>query len=127
MLTGRALFNGETVSDVMAQVLTRELDFAQVPHQLQRLFRSCLQKDPKQRLKWIGDWRLLLDEPSADLPGAREANDCRGLLRPRDWLSRAGQHAVADRRQSKSFFAACRVLGAVVTTSRYPVLVHNGT
>jgi Tol biopolymer transport system component len=70
MLTGAPLFNGETVSDVLAQVLTKEPDWNRVPLAVRRLLRSCLQKDPKQRLKSIGDWHLLLEEevPPAALP-----------------------------------------------------------
>jgi Tol biopolymer transport system component len=67
MLTGAPMFGGETVSDVLAQVLTREPDWNRVPAAVRRLLRSCLQKDPKQRLKGIGDWQFLLDE---DAPAA---------------------------------------------------------
>jgi len=65
MLTGRALFAGETVTDTLAQVLTKEPDWSQAPAQVRRLLRSCLQKEPKQRLKAIGDWQFLLEEPAA--------------------------------------------------------------
>ena len=61
MLTGKQLFAGETVSDTLAQVLTKEPDWEQVPAKVRRLLEACLQKDPKQRLQAIGDWRLLLD------------------------------------------------------------------
>src|SRR5271154_5368778 len=62
MLTGKRLFDGETVSDTLAQVLTKEPDWEQVPAKVRRLLEACLQKDPKQRLQAIGDWRLLLTE-----------------------------------------------------------------
>jgi serine/threonine protein kinase len=61
MLTGKRLFEGETVSDTLAQVLTKEPNWEQVPAKVRRLLEACLQKDPKQRLQAIGDWRLLLD------------------------------------------------------------------
>jgi Protein kinase domain/WD40-like Beta Propeller Repeat len=61
MLTGKRLFEGETVSDTLAQVLTKEPDLEQVPPRVRRLLEACLQKDPKQRLQAIGDWRLLVD------------------------------------------------------------------
>ena len=64
MLTGRQLFTGETVSDVLAGVLTRELDWstlpASVPGPIRRLLRRCLERDPKQRSRDIGDVRLEL-------------------------------------------------------------------
>jgi serine/threonine protein kinase/Tol biopolymer transport system component len=62
MLTGKQLFAGETVSDTLAQVLTKEPDWEQVPAKVWRLLEACLQKDPKQRLQAIGDWRFLLTD-----------------------------------------------------------------
>jgi len=69
MLTGQQLFTGETISHVLAAVLTKEPDIDRVPARAQRLLRSCLQKDTKQRLQAIGDWRLLLE----DAPVAKTA------------------------------------------------------
>jgi serine/threonine protein kinase len=70
MLTGQRLFEGETVSDTLAAVLKEEPDWTRVPAKVQRLLRACLQKDPKQRLQAIGDWKLLLadDAPAAIAP-----------------------------------------------------------
>src|SRR5271155_1717149 len=70
MLTGQPLFEGETVSDTLAQVLTKELGWEQVPARVRRLLEACLQKDPKQRLQAIGDWRLMLADaqPQATAP-----------------------------------------------------------
>jgi serine/threonine protein kinase len=62
MLTGKKLFDGETVSDTLAQVLTKEPDWEQVPVKVRRLLQTCLQKDPKQRLQAISDWRHLLTD-----------------------------------------------------------------
>jgi Tol biopolymer transport system component len=62
MLTGKSLFTGETVSDTLAQVLTKDPDWQQVPAKARRLLEACLQKDPRQRLQAIGDWRLLLTD-----------------------------------------------------------------
>jgi eukaryotic-like serine/threonine-protein kinase len=62
MLTGSRLFAGETVSDTLAHVLTKQPDWDQVPTKVRRLLEASLQKDPKQRLQAIGDWKLLLTE-----------------------------------------------------------------
>ena len=59
-LTGQRLFEGETVSDTLAHVLTKQPDWERVPAQVRRLLQACLQKDPKQRLQAIGDWKLML-------------------------------------------------------------------
>jgi predicted Ser/Thr protein kinase len=82
LLTGAMLFGGgETVSDAMAAVMTREPDWdllpKDTPSHLRRLLVRCLRKDPKQRLRDIGDARLALDEPDpaaqSDASGARRA------------------------------------------------------
>ncbi len=62
LLTGKAMFSGENASDVMGEVLTKEPDLGVVPERVRRLLGSCLQKDPRARLKSIGDWRLLVEE-----------------------------------------------------------------
>ena len=68
MLTGRRLFTGETSSDILAAVLTRDPDWtslpAATPPRLRELLRKCLERNPKQRLHDIGDARLELDEKS---------------------------------------------------------------
>jgi serine/threonine protein kinase len=64
MLTGRRLFEGQTLSDTLAAVLKEEADWKSVPVNAQRLLKSCLEKDPKRRLRDIGDaWRLFDDAP----------------------------------------------------------------
>jgi len=69
-LTGQRLFEGETVSDTLAAVLKTEPDLNRVPVKVRGLLRSCLEKDPKQRLQAIGDWKLMLaeDTPVATAP-----------------------------------------------------------
>jgi eukaryotic-like serine/threonine-protein kinase len=62
MLTGRPAFRGETITDVLAAVVKEEPDLTRVPVKVRRLLQSCLQKDPKQRLHAIDDWRLLLED-----------------------------------------------------------------
>ena len=63
MLTGRPVFDtGETVSDAVAAILTRDPDWkrlpAHVPDSIRRLLRRCLEKDPDRRLHHIADARL---------------------------------------------------------------------
>ena len=65
LFTGRRLFEGVTKSDTIAAVLTTAPDLSLAPLTARRLLRSCLEKDPKQRLRDIGDWRKLLDDPPA--------------------------------------------------------------
>ena len=65
MLTGRPAFTGETITDVVAAVVKSEPDWEEIPPKLRRLLKRCLEKDPKRRLRDIGDaWELLLEEQS---------------------------------------------------------------
>jgi Protein kinase domain len=50
MLTGKRMFAGETISDVLADVLKSEADLQAVPAQVRRLLARCLEKDPRKRL-----------------------------------------------------------------------------
>ncbi len=67
LLTGDRLHQGDTVSDTLASVLTREPDWEKAPPRFRTLLRRCLEKDPKKRLRDIGDAMPLLDE-EAPLP-----------------------------------------------------------
>jgi hypothetical protein len=66
MLTGKLAFHGETISDTMAAVLTREPDWSalppSVPPRVRELIERCLRKDPKERLRDIGDARIELGD-----------------------------------------------------------------
>jgi len=66
LLTGTPLYGGETITDTLAAVVLQEPDYSRLPvgtpSGLRRLIRGCLQKDPKTRLREIGDARLLLEE-----------------------------------------------------------------
>ncbi|MGD1095642.1 MAG: protein kinase [Bryobacteraceae bacterium] len=63
LLTGERLFKGDDTSDTLAQVLTKEPDLSGVPPKARKLLEECLQKDPKQRLRDIGDADRLLGGP----------------------------------------------------------------
>ena len=65
MLTGRRAFEAEDVSETLAAVLMREPDWswlpATTPAVVITVLRRCLQKNPKQRMRDIGDVSLALD------------------------------------------------------------------
>src|SRR2546428_11294190 len=66
MLTGRMPFSGETASETMAAVMMKEPDWtalpANVPARVRELLRRCLVKEPRNRMRDIGDARLALEE-----------------------------------------------------------------
>jgi Tol biopolymer transport system component len=99
MLTGRALFAGETVSDILAAVLTRDDALASLPDRtpsrVRELVRRCLVRDPRNRLQSIGDARIALQEAIADpgmdaLPAAKPRSSGRAVLAWAPWLLALG-------------------------------------
>ncbi|MCP4573645.1 MAG: protein kinase [bacterium] len=69
MLTGKQLFQGETISDTLAAVLRAEPDWDALPvdeaPELCRLIERCLERNPKQRLRDIGEARIFLQDGGA--------------------------------------------------------------
>jgi serine/threonine protein kinase len=79
MLTGRTVFQGETVGEILAGVLKTEPDWrqlpAEIPEGIRRLLRRCLQKNPRLRFRDIGDVRIEIEEVqngSRDTPTAKQ-------------------------------------------------------
>jgi serine/threonine protein kinase len=66
LLTGKRVFQGETVSDTIAAVLEREPDWqalpAKTPAKVRELLRQCLQKNAGRRLAKIADGRGTIEE-----------------------------------------------------------------
>jgi serine/threonine-protein kinase len=100
MLTGRRLFDGETVSDVLAAVLKGDPDWALLPSGTQpdvaRLLRRCLERDPRTRLRDIGEARVALDRPAAEAAPAGAVDPPRArIARAFPWLISALAIALA--------------------------------
>jgi eukaryotic-like serine/threonine-protein kinase len=83
MLSGQQAFPGEDVSHTLAAVIMKEPDWSvlqsSLPASVGRLLRRLLTKDPRQRLRDIGDARISLDEV---LSGAPEAAPTPGAAVP---------------------------------------------
>ena len=64
MLTGRRTFDGDDISEVMAGVIKSEPEWDELPTELppalRTYLRRCLQKDPRERIRDIGDVRLAM-------------------------------------------------------------------
>src|SRR5579864_277170 len=82
ILTGKRLFQGETTSDILAGVLKEEPDLTVIPAKFRRLIVKCLQKDPKKRLRDIGDWEAYLGESESTSEVALPGNP-----RPALWIA----------------------------------------
>jgi serine/threonine-protein kinase len=70
LLTGERLFTGEDAAETLAAVIHKQPDFARAPEIARRLLEECLQKDPKQRLRDIGDAKRLVGENAAAVAAA---------------------------------------------------------
>jgi eukaryotic-like serine/threonine-protein kinase len=84
MLTGGSAFGGETITDILAAVMKDEPDWEKLPKHtpahVRVLLQRCLQRDPKQRLRDIGDARIALDEVLSG--AAKEVEKAAGDVRP---------------------------------------------
>jgi eukaryotic-like serine/threonine-protein kinase len=66
MLTGRAVFEGDTATDILARVIDHEPDWTALPPDapgpIRTLLHRCLRKDPRKRLHDVADALLEIDE-----------------------------------------------------------------
>ena len=90
MLTGRPAFAGDSITEVLGAVVLKEPDWstlpATAPERLRDLIQRCLQKDPRQRQRDIGDAKLELDaiagDTSTEAAAPASAGGRRGLSMP---------------------------------------------
>jgi Tol biopolymer transport system component/predicted Ser/Thr protein kinase len=79
LLTGRRLFEGETISLTLASVLRGPIDFDQLPREtptaIRALLRRCLDRDVKNRLRDIGEARIAIESALAAGPPLEGAPD----------------------------------------------------
>ncbi|HEU4333127.1 MAG TPA: protein kinase [Candidatus Eisenbacteria bacterium] len=129
-LTGRLAFEGETVSDTIAKILERETNFdalpSATPAALRALLARCLEKDPRRRLRDIGDARLTLEELKAGRSaaalaaiGAAHSAAAGGAgLDP----AAAKAAAAAGKRRSRLVAAGAFAAGAVIAVAAWSLL-----
>lgn len=72
MLTGKRLFEAESVAETLAAVLNLEPPLDAAPSQYRPIIARCLKKDPRVRYRDIGDVRIALEE--ALVPDGRTEN-----------------------------------------------------
>ena len=90
LLTGRQLFAaGDTITDIIAAVVTREPDWSALPGDtpahIRWMLKRCLTKDPKLRLRDIGEARIALESEAVDIEPAR----ARSVRKPGRWWAAA--------------------------------------
>src|SRR5262249_53166107 len=101
MLTGRPPFLGDTISDTVAVVLEREPNWtalpADTPIAVRHLIERCLIKDPKRRLRDIGDAKLEIESALDPATGAQlNEPGRRTVWTPRQWIPALVAAAVAS-------------------------------
>ncbi len=88
MLTGTRLFDGETISHTLADVLKGDIDFGElpptIPVSIRSLLKRCLDRNVKTRLQAIGEARVAIQrvgqEPEAvAIPAASRSKHSRWL------------------------------------------------
>jgi Tol biopolymer transport system component len=123
MLTARQAFPGETASDSIAAILEHEPDWrvlpAQTPAGIRRLLQRCLEKDPKRRVRDIGDARLEIEEALGSL-GTSPKREVPKASRRVWWAAAAlgvllSAAATASSLQRTGYFWRDPLVGAIVT------------
>jgi eukaryotic-like serine/threonine-protein kinase len=94
MLSGRRPFVGETTTDVLAAIVDRAPEWtalpATVPSSVRHLLERCLEKDPKRRLRDIGDARVELEDslkPNTTVSGVQTGESTSRVPRFVPWAA----------------------------------------
>ena len=92
MLTGRDLFEGETVPERLGAIFRQEIDLGELPREtpllLRLLIERCLERNPKLRLRDIGEARVAIEQIADGDDGSQEQAHLAESSRPsaRPWL-----------------------------------------
>ena len=77
MLSGHRAFDGDTSVDIVAAVVTKDPEWdrlpAGIPDSVTHVLHRCLEKDPKRRMRDIGDARAELESASPVSPAPKSA------------------------------------------------------
>ncbi|MBI4910278.1 MAG: serine/threonine-protein kinase [Acidobacteria bacterium] len=70
MLSGRKLFEGETLVHTLAEVVNGKIDLENLPKDtpptIHSILQRCLDRDVKTRLQWIGEARVAIQKYQSD-------------------------------------------------------------
>jgi hypothetical protein len=131
MLTGKRVFKGDDVTDIITSVMRDTPAWASLPpgtpHSVRQLIQRCLERDPRARLRDIGEARIVLQNPEAQpstapavtrgLPYAAVAAiaiACMGIAGGAAWTIRRPAAAV----ERATFMASWPFTGFNVNVSR---------
>ena len=114
MLTGKRVFEGDDVADTLANVLKQQPNWSDLPlshPQLHRLLHRCLAKDPRERLRDVGDLHLALEDLADD---------------PSDFVASTNATLGARRRERRGWMSAL-VVGLVAPIAAGMMLWRSKT
>jgi Tol biopolymer transport system component len=108
MLTGKPLYSGDTAAETLASIIKEEPPLDRLPSRMpptiRNLLRRCLEKDPRQRLRDIGEARIAIER-----------------------MSEASVEPVAVQGPSRERFLVAVVVIAVVAALALAFLYFHGT
>jgi Tol biopolymer transport system component len=81
LFTGKQLFRGEDLTETLARIVKEQPDLQAVSQRVHKLLEACLEKDPKKRLRDIGDAPQLLEQPERHATGASDLSAPASSLR----------------------------------------------
>jgi eukaryotic-like serine/threonine-protein kinase len=94
MLTGRAAFSGDTLTDTLAAVMRAEPDWSQLPAatsaRIRTLLHRCLNKDTRRRLQAIAEARIVIENVLSRVPDdstSARTSTSRWLSLPWGWAA----------------------------------------
>jgi Tol biopolymer transport system component len=127
MLTAQRAFKGEDISITLASVLKDELNWQalppDVPEPVRRLLRRCLERDPKRRLRDIGEARLILEEPFSSQPAATATAATRATIPFRRRALPVVATAVIVAAAAGILWWITRPLPAPALVTRFPIVL----
>jgi hypothetical protein len=94
MLTGKTAYPGDTISDTLAGVLRADPEWTDLPHETPRSIRTllerCADKNPRTRLRDIGEARISIErylaDPAAETRAASAPAPAPRASSPARWL-----------------------------------------
>jgi predicted Ser/Thr protein kinase len=92
MLTGERLFQHDDLTETLAAVVMKAPDLDGAPFEVRRLLKKCLEKDPRKRLRDIGDAWEFLEQPVAQAissPASPDSGRQQDRLRYLPWIAAA--------------------------------------
>ena len=131
MLTGRDAFTGPTPPDTLAAILERDPDLrglpATSPAGIERLLKRCFEKDPKRRLRDIGEARIEIEDAMHAL--AVRTDDVVPVPAKSTAATESSRRPISNRRWLIATVLGVVILGAAILTIvwRVPVRVPAAT